>query len=152
MPTYQVFMSPQCLSKESKQRVAQAITATHHDVTGAANFFAQVIFNARSAEDYYLGGSPLKAPHLFVHGHIRARSLEIKQQLAARLLDAVADAAQLDKRYVWIYISDLQPEVMVEFGYPLPPPGKEAEWMATLKPEDLAYMQGVDFKQTQNHS
>jgi phenylpyruvate tautomerase PptA (4-oxalocrotonate tautomerase family) len=111
-----------------------------------------VIFNARSAEDYYLGGLPLKAPHLFVHGHIRARSLEIKQQLAARLLDAVADAAQLDKRYVWIYISDLQPEVMVEFGYPLPPPGKEAEWMATLKPADLAYMQGLDFKQIQNHS
>ena len=102
MPTYQVFTSPQCLNPEAKQRVAQAITGTHHDVTGAANFFAQVIFNEKSADDYYLGGSPLQAPQLFVHGHIRARSLEIRQELAARLLAAVAEASQLERRHIWI--------------------------------------------------
>lgn len=146
MPTYQVYTTPNLLSAEAKQRVAQAITRTHSAVTGANNYFAQVMFTEKAAEDYYLGGQHLKAGHLFVHGTIRARNLEIKQQLAESLLPVIADAALLHKRYVWVYVADLPSELMIEFGHALPPPGAEQAWVAGLDDADRAYMQSADFQ------
>lgn len=146
MPTYQVYTTPNLLSVEAKQRVAQAITRTHSEVTGANNYFAQVMFTEKAAEDYYLGGQPLQADQLFVHGTIRARNLEIKQVLVEKLLPSIAAAASLNKRYVWVYMADLPPELMIEFGHVLPQPGEEAAWAAGLDDADRAYMQGVDFQ------
>lgn len=146
MPTYQVTTSAGLLDAESKQRVAQAITHTHSAVTGAGNYFAQVIFTEKAAEDYYLGGQRLRAPHLFVHGTIRARDVALEQRLVESLLPAIAAAAALHKRYVWVYLADLPPALMIEFGHVLPQPGEEAAWEAGLDDADRAYMRGADFQ------
>ena len=143
MPTYQVYTSKSCLTAATKGAVAQAITNTHSEVTGADNFFAQVMFTEKSAEDYYLGGRPLRADHLFIHGVIRARGLEIKKVLIEKLVAAVAEAASLHRRYIWVYLSDLPPDLMVEFGHVLPQPGEEAVWTDTLPKEDREYMQST---------
>lgn len=150
MPTYQVITSPNCLTTEAKQRIARAITRAHSESTGANNYFAQVIFTEKSAEDYYLGGQRLKAQHLFVHATIRARSLEDKKSLVAHLVSAIAAAASLDSRYVWLYIADLPPDLMVEFGHVLPQPGAEAAWTASLPEADRQYMLSTDFQQDES--
>jgi phenylpyruvate tautomerase PptA (4-oxalocrotonate tautomerase family) len=145
MPTYQVTTTPNCLTADLKQRVAQAITRAHSEATGANNYFAQVLFTEKATEDYYLGGQRLKQKHLFVHGTVRARSLEHKQVLIAGLLPAIAEAAGLHPRYVWVYLADLPPELMVEFGHVLPQPGGEAAWTAGLPEEDRQYMLSTDY-------
>lgn len=146
MPTYQVYTSPALLDADAKHRVAQAITRTHSEVTGANNYFAQVLFTELSGDDYFLGGQRLKGEHLFVHGTIRARHIDIKKVLVQALLAPVAEAARLHKRHVWVYLADLPPELMIEFGHVLPQPGREAAWAAGLDKEDLAYMQAADFQ------
>ena len=147
MPTYQVTTSPDCLTAEAKEQVARAITRAHSEATGANNYFAQVIFTEKPAEDYYLGGQRLKAKHLFVHATIRARSMEDKKALIAKLVPAIAESAVLDKRYVWVYVADLPPDLMVEFGHVLPPPGAEAAWSAGLPEDDRQYMLSTDYTQ-----
>ncbi len=147
MPTYQVITSPDCLTATSKERVARAITRAHNESTGANNYFAQVIFTEKSDEDYYLGGQRLKAKHLFVHATVRARSVDAKKALMAHLLPAIAEAAGLEKRYVWLYMADLAPELMVEFGHVLPQPGAEAAWAAALPEGDRQYMLSTDYLQ-----
>lgn len=147
MPTYQVITSPDCLSTEAKERVARAITRAHSEATGANNYFAQVIFTEKAVDDYYLGGQRLKAQHLFVHGTVRARSLDDKKALIAHLVPAIAEASGLDKRFVWLYVADLPPELMVEFGHVLPQPGAETAWAAGLPDADRQYMLSTDYMQ-----
>lgn len=145
MPTYQVITTANLLTAQAKERVARAITRAHSDATGANNYFAQVIFTEKAVEDYYLGGQRLKAQHLFVHGTVRARSLDAKKALIAKLVPAIAEAAELEKRFVWLYIADLPPELMVEFGHVLPQPGSEASWSASLPEADRKYMLSTDY-------
>jgi hypothetical protein len=57
------------------------------------------------------------------------------------MLGAVAKAAGLPANHVWIYISDLIPRQMVEFGNVLPEPGDEGEWTEALPPADRAHME-----------
>uniref|UniRef100_UPI001952E9C7 tautomerase family protein n=1 Tax=Stenotrophomonas maltophilia TaxID=40324 RepID=UPI001952E9C7 len=60
------------LSAEQKSRVAAEITRIHNEVTGAATFFAQVIFNEVPAGNYFIGGKPLREDQIFINGQIRA--------------------------------------------------------------------------------
>lgn len=145
MPTYQVYTSHNCLTGPVKASVAQAITRAHSEVTGAGNFFAQVMFTEKAAEDYYLGGRALQANHLFVHGVIRARSLELKKVLIEKLVTEIANAGSLHERYIWVYLSDLPPDMMVEFGRVLPQPGEEAAWVDSLSVDDREYMHSTDY-------
>jgi phenylpyruvate tautomerase PptA (4-oxalocrotonate tautomerase family) len=105
-----------------------------------------VLFTELASEDYFLGGQHLKGEHLFVHGTVRARSLDIKKVLIGALLAPIAEAAGLHKRHVWVYLADLPPELMIEFGHVLPQPGEETAWAAALDEEDRAYMQAADFQ------
>lgn len=148
MPTYQVITSPGCLTAALKERVACAITRAHSESTGANNYFAQVLFTEKSAEDHFLGGRPLEAKHIFVHATIRARSIEDKKRLVAHLVPAIAESAAVDKRYVWLYVADLPSDLMVEFGHVLPAPGGEAAWSANLPEDDRRYMLGTDYMRT----
>jgi phenylpyruvate tautomerase PptA (4-oxalocrotonate tautomerase family) len=88
------------------------------------------------------GGSPLKGHQVFVNGQIRAgRFAESKDSLIAQITAAVAEASNLSKRNVWVYITDLVPRQMVEFGHVLPEAGDEARWAAALPEADRAHMQ-----------
>jgi phenylpyruvate tautomerase PptA (4-oxalocrotonate tautomerase family) len=79
---------------------------------------------------------------VFVNGQIRGgRSAERKDALIAQITAAVAEASELPKRNVWVYITDLVPRQMVEFGHVLPQAGDEARWAAALPEADRAHMQ-----------
>jgi phenylpyruvate tautomerase PptA (4-oxalocrotonate tautomerase family) len=141
MPTYTVSAASGRLTAEIKQSIAQEITRAHSDATGAQAFFAQVIFNEVRQGDHFMGGRPLRAEQIFVHGHIRAgRSAERKRDLLIDLVKSISAVTSVSPRFIWAYVSELPPAQMVEYGHVLPEPGTEASWLEGLPAEDRDYM------------
>jgi phenylpyruvate tautomerase PptA (4-oxalocrotonate tautomerase family) len=144
MPTYTVTCVEGTLDAPKRARIASEITRIHSETTGAPTYFAQVIFTQVAPDCYFVGGIPLKGHQVFVNGQIRAgRSAEVKDALIAQITAAVAEASKLPKRNVWVYIADLVPRQMVEFGHVLPEAGDEARWAAALPEADRAHMHSV---------
>jgi phenylpyruvate tautomerase PptA (4-oxalocrotonate tautomerase family) len=142
MPTYTVISVESCLDAPKRAKIASEITRIHSNTTGAPTYFAQVIFTTVAPDCYFVGGNPLRGHQVFVNGQIRAgRSAETKDQLITQLTAAVAEASNLAKRNVWVYITDLVPRQMVEFGHVLPEAGEEGRWAAALPEADRAHMQ-----------
>jgi phenylpyruvate tautomerase PptA (4-oxalocrotonate tautomerase family) len=142
MPTYIVTTLEGCLDTSKRAKIAAEITRIHSETTGAPTYFAQVIFADVPPDRYFVGGIPLKGHQVFVNGQIRAgRSTESKDALIAQITSAVAAASELPKRNVWVYITDLVPRQMVEFGHVLPEAGDEARWAAALPEADRAHLQ-----------
>lgn len=144
MPTYTVLTPAGQLSTAQKKTVANKVTRTHNQVTGAPTFFAQVVFVDVPEGNWFIGGAPLDARQIHVCGHIRGgRSAKMKRDLVIGLRDALAEGAEVPTSRVWSYIVELPPAHMVEYGHFLPEPGKEAAWMEGLPPEDRALMKSV---------
>ena len=145
MPTYLCASSCDRLTTEQKAKIASEITRIHSEVTGAPSFFAQVIFHEVQLNDWFMGGVPLKHDHIFVYGHIRAGRAAVDKSRMIRLMaEAVVRAAQVEsRRAVWIYVNELPPRQMIEFGHLLPEPGDEPSWTAALPVEDRAFMQSI---------
>jgi phenylpyruvate tautomerase PptA (4-oxalocrotonate tautomerase family) len=142
MPTYTVTTPEGCLTNDKRAAIAREITRVHSETTGAPTYVAQVIFNDVAAGRYFVGGRPLRGQQLFVNGQIRAgRTAESKDTLLAQMLAAVAEAAGLPANHVWIYLTDLVPRQMAEFGNVLPEPGDEGKWTEALPSADRAYME-----------
>lgn len=135
MPTYTVTHSSLDLNPEQKNQIATGITEVHYRVTGANRYFAQVIFNEKSEENHFMGGKTISEPQLFLHGEIRSgRTEEVKKKLILDLRDVLIKASGLDRTNVWVYIIDLLPNQMIEYGEILPASGKEKEWYSNLSP------------------
>ena len=66
-------------------------------------------------------------------------SLDRKRLLAA-LRDAVVEAAGAERAAVWVYLVDLPPRDMIEYGHVLPEPGDEAAWLDGLPEVDRQRM------------
>lgn len=133
MPTYTVNYSGIELSAEQKAKIVKFITTTHHAATGAPACFAQVIFNGLARGDHFIGGEPVVEPQMFLHGQIRAgRVPEVKEKLIVALRDALLGVTGLDKTQVWVYLLELVPQQMIEYGEILPLSGREPEWLAGL--------------------
>jgi phenylpyruvate tautomerase PptA (4-oxalocrotonate tautomerase family) len=144
MPTYTVSTHAGALSVEVKQRIASRITQTHNEVTGAQSFFAQVIFVDIADGNWFMGGAPAAPKTVFVHGQIRGgRTADMKLALLAGLLDTVASAAGVLKTSMWVYIVELPPAHMAEYGHVLPEPGSEGHWLAALPAADRALMEST---------
>ncbi|MBS0657346.1 MAG: tautomerase family protein [Verrucomicrobia bacterium] len=144
MPTYHCTAPAGRLSAAQKAAVAEAITRTHHEVTGAPGYFAEVIFHSVAEGDWFVGGQPLRGDQIFVHGHIRAgRSAVDRQTLLRRLVAAIAEAAAAPTHAIWVYLAELPGRAMVEFGHILPEPGDEAAWAAALPPADRQRMESI---------
>ena len=133
MPTYTVTNSNFNLSSKQQQNLAEGITKVHNVITGANTYFAQVIFNKTKNSDHFMGGKKVKEPSLFLHGQIRAgRSKKVKDKLIADLRNILIRKSKLDETQVWVYIVDLPPSQMIEYGAVLPASGKEREWFNCL--------------------
>lgn len=141
MPTYVVSTAANRFTDDEKLRIARAITQSHNEATGAQGFFAQVIFNEVQRGNHFIGGSPLRAEQVFVHGHIRAgRPDDKKQLLLSKIVNAVMEIASLERRFVWAYISEIPPLQMIEYGHELPQPGQENLWLEKLPQADRDYL------------
>ena len=131
MPTYVCRTAG--LDETAMARLPEAITAAHTAVTGADGYFAQVLFEPLDPARCFLGGRRLAEDHCFVHGHIRAgRSARDRATLIERIVAAVTSVLAVPQHAVWVYLSELPPRAMAEYGAPLPEPGDEAGWFEAL--------------------
>ena len=80
-----------------------------------------------------MGGKKVKEPSIFLLGQIRAgRPKKIKDKLISNLRDIIIEKSKLDETQVWVYIIDLPPSQMIEYGVVLPKSGKEKSWFSGL--------------------
>ena len=133
MPTYTLTNSNFNLTSKQQKNIAEGITKIHNVVTGANTYFAQVIFNKTKKNNHFMGGKKVKEPSLFLLGQIRTgRSKKLKDRLISDLKNVLVKKSKLDETQVWVYINDLPPSQMIEYGVVLPESGKETEWFRNL--------------------
>lgn len=131
MTTYTVTVKPQLLNDRQKDQIAQFITKTHAEVTGAPNYFVQIIFYEDGC-DRYVGGQRSDSQIWIRAG----RTIEQREILINKVIDGVSQIAAVAKNDVWVYLNNMEATDMAEFGQLLSEPGKEVEWFHSL-PEDL---------------
>ena len=133
MPTYTVKTSNIILEKKKKIKIAQGITLAHKKITGANSYFAQVIFIDNKQENHFMGGKIIKDKQIFLHGQIRAgRTPKTKNKLIVTLRNALIKNLGIEKNNVWVYLIEISPNQMIEYGQILPQSGKEVEWFNSL--------------------
>jgi len=142
MPTYTCNTQSVALTKTKKAAIAHEIARIHNQVTGAPVFFVQVIFNTLEAENHFIGGSPQTEPQIFVRGDIRSGRSEVDiQRLLNLLVSGVATTSGVNPTGVWVYLGELAPKHMAEFGHMLPDAGGEAAWLKALPPAERLHME-----------
>ena len=133
MPTYTVKYSNFKLSPRQKKIIADGITKTHSKFTGANTFFAQVIFQKNDNKSHFVGGKLVQNKEIFLNGQIRAgRTSVIKKKLILGLREVLTKNTKLKKDFVWVYLEDLLPQQMIEYGEILPKNGGEKKWFKSL--------------------
>ena len=133
MPTYTVTSANVSLTATQESEIAAGITEAHHQNTGAPGFFAQVMFVTLPERRHYIGGKLNATPHLYVHGLIRAgRSAAAKSSLIRQIAAKLQEIAGVGAEDIWVYVQDIPPEQMIEFGRVLPEPGAEEQWRKGL--------------------
>ena len=135
MPTYTLKYSNINLSQKQKNSIANDITNTHSKFTGANTFFAQVIFQKNQKNAHFMGGKLVKTKEIFLNGQIRAgRTSKVKKQLILALRKILIKNTNLQSDFVWVYLEDLIPDQMIEYGEILPKSGQEKKWFKSLSP------------------
>ena len=135
MPTYTVKYSNFNLSQKQKNLLANDISNTHSKFTGANTFFAQVIFQKNEKKSHFMGGKLVKTKEIFLHGQIRSgRTSKVKKQLILGLKKILIKNTNLRSDSVWVYLEDLLPDQMIEYGEVLPKSGQEKKWFNSLSP------------------
>ena len=105
----------------------------HSKVTGANTFFAQVIFEQNKRNSHFMGGKLVDTKEIFLNGQIRGgRSSKIKEKLILSLKKSLIKNSKVDEDKVWVYLEDLFPNQMIEYGKILPKSGKEKKWIKSL--------------------
>jgi len=142
MPTYTCQLPPERFSAEQKEQIATAISQRHSEATGAPPFFVQVIVDETRA-DRYLGGK-LTGEHIWIRGDIRAGRTEgVRTQMMLKIMQDVARITGITSENIWVYLCNLEPTDMVEYGNVLPPPGQESAWFDSLPANLQAYLRGL---------
>jgi phenylpyruvate tautomerase PptA (4-oxalocrotonate tautomerase family) len=117
--------------------IARRITTHHSRMTGAPTSFVQVVFRRFEAAGHYIGGRPADPRSVWVYGLIRAgRTDDVKNRLLIGIRDHVRAVAGVSEDLIWVYLTELAPTDMVEFGQVLPAAGQEQAWLDAL-PADL---------------
>jgi phenylpyruvate tautomerase PptA (4-oxalocrotonate tautomerase family) len=132
MPTYVCSVPAGSLTITQKTAVAEAIARIHNEATGAPQFLVQVIIDENQSRDRFLGGQ-LTTNHIWIRGDIRAgRTEEQRKKLMLNMVRDVSQITGVNEDSIWVYLCNLEPTDMVEYGQVLPAPGGEQAWFAQL--------------------
>ena len=130
MPLYQCASPMGMLTEAMKSELVQAITDAHVAATGAPREFVHVVFTAVPEGAAYSAGQRDTTLSL-ISGTIRAgRSIEVKQQLVKTIVESWSQITGQPIAQVVAGLTEVEPEVIMEYGLFLPRPGDEAEWFS----------------------
>src|SRR5437870_4808576 len=135
MPTYVCVVKAGLLNNLQKHRIAAAITRLHSETTGAPTWLVQVVIDENEQRQRYLNGEP--ADHqIWIRADIRAgRTGEQRQRLMLSIVQAVSEISGVEASAFWVYLCNLAPDDMAEYGRVLPLPGAEQAWFEALPPD-----------------
>jgi len=143
MPTYVCSVPAGSLNATQKVLIAQAITRVHSESTGAPQFFVQVIIDENKPVDRFLGGHR-SGNHVWIRGDIRAgRTEDQRKTLMVHIVKEVSQIAGIGEESIWVYLCNLEPTDMLEYGYILPAPGNEKAWFDRLPQSLRDYLAGL---------
>ena len=92
-----------------------------------------------------MGGKIIKDKQIFLQGQIRAgRTTKIKNKLIITLRDSIIKNAGIQRDNVWVYLLDLTPEQMIEYGEVLPKSGNEISWFNSLSKKLQKKLKKID--------
>ncbi|MGA0531213.1 tautomerase family protein [Hansschlegelia sp. KR7-227] len=135
MPTY-AFTTAKRLTLEQKRKIVASVTAIHSAEAAAPRYFVQVVFYAVEDGALFIGGEAAGADHVWVNALIRAgRSKEQKAAILTRIMRETSAILDISEQSVWVYVSDIPAQGVLEFGAVLPEPGGEAAWLEALPAE-----------------
>lgn len=127
MPLYNLACHS-ALDEVTRERVAQAVTEAHCDVTGAPAEFVNVLF---------AHGFPLRgALQIDAIGGVRkggTRTEEVVERLRLALHDAIATASRQPADRVNVTLIGIPSNWVMEGGGVMPDPGAEQSWLDARK-------------------
>jgi phenylpyruvate tautomerase PptA (4-oxalocrotonate tautomerase family) len=139
MPTYVCYLPRDRFSPDQKRQIVDAITFRHSEATGAPSYFVQVVIEEARA-DRYLGGEHT-SDHIWVRGDIRAgRTEEQRTGMMTKMMQDISLVTSVKQENVWIYLCNLDPTDMIEYGHVLPAPGQEKAWFESLPASLRTYL------------
>ena len=134
MPTYQITVKENLLSDEQKDKIVEFITKTHSEITGAPNYYVQIIFH-ESNERRYVAGK-LSDSQIWIYGDIRSgRPTEKRCLLINKFVEGVSKITNVSTTDVWVFLNNLEGSDISEWGVILPESGGESEWFNSLPKE-----------------
>ena len=93
-----------------------------------------------------MGGKINNGSEIFLYGRIRSgRSNETKNELLTKLRDIIKKKLNLNTDNIWVYLIDLPPNQMIEYGQILPNSGEEKEWFKNLPDELRKRLQSMEW-------
>ena len=136
MPTY-AFTTAKQLTQAQRAKLVESVTTIHSVEATAPRYFVQVVFYKVEPGSIFIGGEAASADHVWVRAIIRSgRSNEQKARILRRVMRETSEILGISEQAVWVYISDIPAQGVLEFGNVLPEPGGEDKWLASL-PSDL---------------
>ncbi len=132
MPTYNVYVKANTLNDDQKQKVAQAITKSHTNSTGAPEFYVQVIFNEILDSNRYVSGYRFNR-HMWIRGDVRVgRTAEQRKHWMLTMIKDVSESINWDINAIWIDLCGIEPDSILKYGQVFPPAGQEEGWLKGL--------------------
>jgi phenylpyruvate tautomerase PptA (4-oxalocrotonate tautomerase family) len=142
MPTYKCFVPGGKLNDSQKSEIARCIGSRHSDAIGAPQSMVQVIIEESQADRYL--GCQGTSDHIWVRGDIRAgRTEEVRSKMMLNMMEDINRITRIGDDNIWIYLCNLAPTDMVEYGHVLPKPGKEKQWFEQLPQSLQRYLASV---------
>ena len=109
------------------------MTTIHPEETTAPRYFVQVVLYRVEPGSIFIGGEAASPDHVWVRADIRSgRTNEVKSKILQRIMRETSEILGISEQAVWVYLSDIPAEGVLEFGNVLPQPGGEAQWLAAL--------------------
>lgn len=141
MPTYVCSALAGVFDATKRSQATAMIARAHSEATGAPEFFVQTHFVDADAGHRYLGTVAVD-DHIWIRGDIRAgRSSEARTLLMRAIMEGVAGIAGVATDKVWVYLDELAPTNMIEYGHVLPAPGEEQAWFDALPAHLRVYLE-----------
>lgn len=147
MPTYVCSVPNGKLSDVQKQEIATAIGNRHSEATGASPFFVQVVIEEQGTSRRFLGGTATDH-HIWIRGDIRGgRTEKQREQIELCIMNDMSRITGYPIDDIWVYLCNLAPTDMVEYGRVLPRPGEERQWFESLPLSLRKYLESLGVHQ-----
>ena len=131
MPTY-AFSTAKELTAEQHKIFVSNVTSIHQVEATCPHYFVQVIFYQVEAGSNLLGGEPAPSDHVWVRADIRVGRRTNKRRRSSTHHAESSEILGIAEQSVWVYISDIPAQGVLEFGNVLPEPGGEEQWLSSL--------------------